>query len=495
MDLVEAAGIAPRAGRSPATGPLTTGLLPAKGELKVVTYEAAGLGDRSYLVHDGRAAAVIDPQRDPAPYVATADDLGLDITAVLETHIHNDYVSGGLALARRTGASYGIPAGETVSFGTECEALAEGDQLSVGELTIKVLYTPGHTPHHLSYLVESAPGARVVLTGGSLLAGATGRTDLFGQDESPRLAEAQWRSVRRLLEQLPPETTVLPTHGFGSFCSAGPEAAGLATAASIETERQRNPASVLELAAFVESLVLDPPPIPAYYVHIAPLNRAGPREPSYGPVPRVAPASLPALLQSGTAIVDLRQRRSFAADHWPGALNMEVGPSLTTYLGWLVPVTAPVVVISQSVEDTLEACHLLARIGREALAGWVAADDVLALIEADERAQYPVAGFHDLAARSKQGARPTVVDVRFPHEWRTGHIRGARNVPVPEFGAFSLTLPATPDEIWVHCAAGYRAAIAASLLSSQGLRPVLVDDIFDNAVAAGLEIVPPASAL
>jgi rhodanese-related sulfurtransferase len=249
--------------------------------------------------------------------------------------------------------------------------------------------------------------------------------------------------------------------------------------------------AVLQLAAFVESLVLDPPPIPAYYVHIAPQNRAGAPEPGYGPVPRLAPASLPPLLRSGTAIVDLRQRRIFAADHWPGAVNMEVGPSLTTYLGWLIPFTAPVVVISQSVEDTLEARHLLARIGREALAGWTAADDVLTLIDADERAQYPVAGFYDLAARSRQGALPTVVDVRFPHEWRAGHIRGARNVPVPEFGAFSLTLPGTPDEIWVHCAAGYRAAIAASLLSSQGLRPVLVDDTFDNAVAAGLEIVAP----
>jgi hydroxyacylglutathione hydrolase len=488
MGLVEAVPTAARAG-SPLPSPtLSTIAVPDRGELNVVTYEAAGLGDRSYLVHDGHTAAVVDPQRDPGPYLSTAEELGLDVSLVLETHVHNDYVSGGLALARRTGASYAIPGEEPVSFSSECEALGEGDVLKVGELTLKVLSTPGHTPHHLSYLVESSQGATVVLTGGSLLAGATGRTDLFGSDEAPILAEQQWRSVRRLLEQLPSDTTVLPTHGFGSFCAARPTVTGPVTAFTIETERDRNPVALLQLAAFIESMAVDPPPVPAYYAHMGPLNRAGAKEPANGPIPWVPPASLPGLAQIGTTIVDLRQRRIFADDHWRGALNMELGPSLSTYLGWLIPFAAPVVVIARSLDDTLEARHLLARIGREALAGWTA-DDFVTSLDQDVRGHYQVAGFHDLAAQGELGGLPTVVDVRFPHEWRAGHILGARNIPVPEFSAFCATLPGTDEEIWVHCAAGYRAAIAASLLSSRGLRPVLVDDIFDNAVAAGLEIV------
>ena len=153
---------------------------PRTDQLNVVVYDAPGLGDRSYLVHDGRVGAVIDAQRDPAPYLATAASLGVEIALVLETHVHNDYVSGGLALARRAGADYGIPAGEPVHFAAESDALDEGDARSVGGLALRVLATPGHTPHHLSYLFEDVHGSSAVLTGGSLL----GRG--HGQDRSPR---------------------------------------------------------------------------------------------------------------------------------------------------------------------------------------------------------------------------------------------------------------------------------------------------------------------
>ncbi len=198
----------------------------AMRRLEVVAYDADGLGDRSYLLHDGGKAFVVDPQRDPAPYIETASDLGVDIVLVLETHVHNDYVSGGLALARRTSATYGVPAGVTFDFASETSALEEGDILGVGDLRVRVLSTPGHTPHHLAFVAEDASGRSAVLTGGSLLSGAIGRTDLLGRGQAARLGEAQWRSVRRLLGDLDPATEVLPTHGFGSFCSAG---LGLAT--------------------------------------------------------------------------------------------------------------------------------------------------------------------------------------------------------------------------------------------------------------------------
>ena len=245
-------------------------------QLHVIAFDAPGLGDRSYLVHDGSVGAVIDAQRDTAPYLGTAAGLGIEIVLVLETHIHNDYVSGGLSLARRTGAAYGVPAGEQVDFAAECDALDEGAVRSVGGLRLTVLATPGHTPHHLSYLFGDGQGHDVVLTGGSLLAGATGRTDLLGADLAAELAAAQWRSVRRLLDELPPATVVLPTHGFGSFCSAGagPQGPAGELTLTIATERRHNPAARLELGAFVDSLRNDALPVPAYYRHMAPLNRA-----------------------------------------------------------------------------------------------------------------------------------------------------------------------------------------------------------------------------
>jgi hydroxyacylglutathione hydrolase len=454
--------------------------------LAIVSYDAEGLGDRSYLLHDGEKALVVDPQREPGPYLATADDLGLDIALVLETHVHNDYVSGGLALARRKRATYGVPSGEPVGFEAERRPLDEGDVLTVGALTVTVLATPGHTPHHLSYLVEDALGAKAVLTGGSLLTGATGRTDLFGPELAGGLAEAQWRSVRRLLADLAPGTVVLPTHGFGSFCSMGQVAAPTAEV-TIGLERQRNPVALLDMHAFIAGLESEALPVPAYYREMAPLNRAGAQEPVYGLVPLVASDALPEYVRAGGVVVDIRPRRDFAGANWRGSLNIELDPSLTTYLGWLVRPDADLVLLAPALEEVAEARRLLARIGRETPNGW-AQVDVVALRPEGRLGNYNVRGFGDLAQRSKSGSLPKVLDVRFPYEWQKGHIRGARNIPLPEIGSVSSSLPRN-EEIWVHCAGGYRAAIAASVLSGDGLLPVLVDDQFENALSAGLEIV------
>jgi len=358
----------------------------------------------------------------------------------------------------------------------------------VGELQIRVLSTPGHTSHHLSFVAKGPSGGSVVLTGGSLLSGATGRTDLFGPARAVSLAEAQWRSVRRLLRELPPSTKVLPTHGFGSFC-AGAAGAGTGGSPTIRSERLRNPAARFDLDLFVKELLRDPLPIPAYYPHMAPLNSKGAAEPRYGPAPVIAPSALPARMRAGTAVVDLRPRRVFAAAHLRGALNMELGANLPTYFGWLVPFSAPFVVVSHGFDDLAAARRLLASIGREVPVGW-ADDDFIGSLPSSEKGEYEVAGFYELGRRYFEGDPPTVLDVRFPHEWQKGHIKGAQNVPVPELATIISALPAH-QETWVYCAAGYRAAIAASILSARGLRPVLVDDLFDNAVDAGLEIVKP----
>jgi hydroxyacylglutathione hydrolase len=464
------------------TEPLTTA-----GRLSIVPFEAAGLGDRSYMVHDGAKAAVIDPQRDPAPYIATAADLHLKIEVVLETHIHNDYVSGGVALARRTGATYGVPEGEPVDFAAESRALAEGDMLTVGSLTFRAIWTPGHTPHHLAFLTEDGLGTMAVMTGGSLLAEATGRTDLSGGDQTAELAEAQWHSVRRLLDELPSSTRVLPTHGFGSFCSAGAHQGPGAHDLTVGQERQRNPVTRLGLPAFVESLLHQSLPVPAYYRYMAPLNRAGAAEPQEGIPPTVSSGDLAGLVRTGAVVVDLRGRRAFARDHRRGALNIELGPDLPTYFGWLVPFMAPFVLVSDTAGEILEACHLLSRIGRDNPLGWAPANSLTtAYDQALER--YEIRSFAELARRTHEGPQANVLDVRFPYEWRSGHVSGARNVPLPEVALTSQTL-SEDEEIWVHCHSGFRAAIAASVLSGAGLFPVLVDDSFENAPASGLVVV------
>jgi len=188
---------------------------------EVVTIETTGLGDRSYLIHDGNTAVVVDPQRDLDRVLLAAQASAVRIALVLETHIHNDYVTGGLALAEATGADYIVAATEDVGF--HRTAARNGDQFTFGSLALTAVSTPGHTPAHLSYVLHDSTSHPVaVFTGGSMLFGAVGRTDLISADQTEWLTRAQYRSVRRLAEELPDDVAVYPTHGFGSFCSATP---------------------------------------------------------------------------------------------------------------------------------------------------------------------------------------------------------------------------------------------------------------------------------
>jgi len=210
------------------------------------------LGDRSYVVHDGQVAVVVDPQRDIDRVEAVLNRLGLRCVLVLETHIHNDYVSGGYQLARTTGADYAISAHDEVSF--DRHSVHDGDELIAGTMTVRAVATPGHTDHHLSYIVFDGSGTPAVFTGGSLLYGSVGRTDLVDPARTEELACAQYHSARRLADLLPPDAAVYPTHGFGSFCSAGSTSGG--TDSTIGEQRRVNDAlTEPDPSRFVERLV------------------------------------------------------------------------------------------------------------------------------------------------------------------------------------------------------------------------------------------------
>lgn len=465
----------------------------APAVLRVVTFDAPGLGDRSYLLSDGESAVVVDPQRDPSPYLLEAEKLGLTIRAVVETHIHNDYVTGGLALARACGATYAIPGGEPVSFEGAFTALGDNDVLRAGGLEVTAIATTGHTDHHLAYVValeqDGAGAQRVVCTGGSLLAGATGRTDLLGAELAESLAHAQWRSARRLLALLPTDTRVLPTHGFGSFCSASSaEGPGSEAITTIASELDQNPAAVMEEDEFVKATLANPPPIPAYYRFMAPLNRRGPSGPDLGPAPLLDIDALADAAVEGPWLLDLRSRRRFAASHLRGTVNLELGDSLPTYMGWIVPFEAQYILVGDHEGDIENARRLLAQIGREiplAVGLWRLLAD--GSTGAARVASYPVASFADLASALAGGESPLVLDVRHPHEWSAGHLAVASHIPVTEL-AWRREELETNRTVWVHCGGGYRAAAAASLLSARGLSPVLIDDSWQHAVETGLQI-------
>jgi hydroxyacylglutathione hydrolase len=446
--------------------------------LEVVTIQTPALGDRSYLIHDGIVAVVVDPQRDIGRMLAAAEACGVRITHVLETHIHNDYVTGGLALASQTGAAYVVAAAEEVSF--DRLAVRDHDQISTGSLTVTVMHTPGHTPGHLSYVLSEAGGEPVaVFTGGSMLYGAVGRTDLISADQTEQLTRAQYRSVRRLAAELPDEVAVYPTHGFGSFCSATPTAG---TSSTIGTERQANLALRTDEAGFVAELIAGLNAYPRYYAHMGPANRLGPRAADLTRPALADPAELRRRIDAGEWIVDLRERRAFARAHISGTISVELGDPFSTYLGWTIPWGTPLTLIGESPDQVAEAQLQLTRIGIDQLAG-AATGPAEALTPGGDISSYRVADFGGLAA---EWGRPglIVLDVRRPDEWRAGHLARAVHVPFWEVESRAADVPA--GEVWVHCASGFRASIAASILQRAGRRVVHVDDDWENAARSGL---------
>ena len=449
---------------------------------EVVTIQTPALGDRSYLIHDGAEAVVVDPQRDIGRILAAAEARRVRITHVLETHIHNDYITGGLALASQTGASYVVAASEEVSF--DRLAVRDNDQIIAGSLTVTAMHTPGHTPGHLSYVLSETGGDPIaVFTGGSMLYGAVGRTDLISPDQTEPLTRAQYRSVHRLATELPDEVAVYPTHGFGSFCSATPTAG---TSSTIGTERRVNVAMRTDEDAFVTELIAGLSAYPRYYAHMGPANRRGPRAPDLARPERADPAELRRRIDAGEWIVDLRERRAFARAHVTGTISIEFGDSFSTYLGWAIPWGAPLTLIGESPDQVAEAQLHLARIGIDHISG-AATGPAGALASDGKISSYPVTDFGGLATAWD---RPdlVVLDVRRPDEWQAGHLARAVHVPFWEIEARASEVPA--GEVWVHCASGFRASIGASILDRAGRRVVHVDDDWENAARSGLPVGP-----
>lgn len=447
--------------------------------IDVVTVETPSLGDRSYVVHDGRHAVVVDPQRDIDRLLQLADKLGVRIAHVVETHIHNDYLTGGLALAERTGATYHVSGADTVSF--DRNRVADGDVIEVSPaLRLRAVSTPGHTFNHLSYIAEDLDGPVAVFTGGSLLFGSTGRPDLMGAEHTDALVHHQFVSARRLADMLPDETPIYPTHGFGSFCSATQASTDSST---IGQERASNPVLTQQEEEYVEGLLAGLDDYPAYYARMASRNASGPEEADLTPPEPVDAATLDQRLRAGEWVVDLRNRVAFAAGHVPGTLNFGLDGSLATYLGWLIPAGTAVTVLASTPAEVTDAQRELVRIGVEQLAG--AATGKPEQWTTDDLESHGMADFADLEAVRHHRA-VVVLDVRQHAEWAEGHIADAVHRPLHELLDGADSIP--PGEVWVHCAAGYRASVAASILAAAGRRVVAIDDDFGNAAAAGLPI-------
>jgi len=445
--------------------------------VEIAVIETPSLGDRSYLATDGSVALVIDPQRDIDRVLALADSYGTPITHVFETHIHNDYVTGGLALANAVAAGYHLSRADDVEF--DRIGIADGDVIKIGEMRLRVVATPGHTFNHLSYVLASGGEVVAVFTGGSLLNGSTGRTDLLGPQHSAELARAQHRSARRLAAELPSAAMVYATHGFGSFCSAS---ASKGSASTVGAELLVNPALTMAEADFVSSVLAGLDAYPAYYAHMAAANSGGPLAPDLSPPRPATSGELRRRIDAGEWVVDLRSKVVFAAGHLRGAREFELSDSMATYLGWLIPWGTPLTLIGSTQEDVAAAQRELIRIGIDRIEAaatgaprdWAAGEPL---------SSYDVSDFAGYVKVREQ--RPIVLlDVRRVGEWESARIDGAVHIPLHELEARMDEVPA--GEVWVHCAGGYRASVAASLLDAAGRDVVLISDHFVVAERNGL---------
>lgn len=435
--------------------------------MPVVAIDVPSLGNRTHLVHDGRVAVVVDPPRDVALVERAAEEAGVDLVTVAETHVHNDYVSGGLALARRHGADLLLSADEEVGF--ERVGVRGGDTLAYGDLALDVLATPGHTRHHQSYVARVPGEPAALLSGGSLLLGTVGRTDLVDPRLAHHLAQEQWRSARTQLA-LDADTLLLPTHGFGSFCAAAPVETGdeQATVGS----QQRHPVLRTSQQRYAEDLVAGFGPVPAHYRHMDPLNRQGAGEPRAAR--KVTAEQVDDALARGQWVVDLRDRARHAAGHLPGTLGVEYSDQFATYVGWVVPWGSHLLLLADDPDQLEPAVRDLARIGIEGVGVHV--------LEAEPRgASYRRA---DWAAYAAEPGPKVVVDVRQRDEHEAEHLPGALHVPVQDVERAADDLP--PGPLWVHCRSGYRAGIAASLLHRRDRDVVHLDDHWVRVVELGI---------
>lgn len=429
-----------------------------------------GLGDNSFLLVSGDEAAAIDPQRDVARLLEAAAARGARVRYAIETHVHNDYVSGAAELRQATGAEIAGPA--RAGFGFPFRSLDDGDELAIGDVRLVALATPGHTPEHTSYVLHRDGAPVALFSGGSLIVGSAGRTDLLGPERTEELTRAQYRTMRRLRE-LPDQVALLPTHGAGSFCATA--SPGGERTSTLGDERRSNAALAdLDEEAFVRQQLSGLVAFPDYYAHMAPINRAGP--PVYGEVPIPPPLSaerVAGLLATGARLVDARDGASFARAHVPGSLNVPLEASFGSYVGWLVPFGSPIVLLVPDRGALVEGATQLFRIGYERLEGYLERGIEAWTAERREVASYPTIELDDLLDELARGEAGDVVDVRQRAEWDAGHLEGSRHVFVGDLpdrlDAFDAGTRST-----VVCASGYRSAMAASLLDRAGVPVRLV---------------------
>ena len=449
-----------------------------------------GLAQVAYLVADEAAsvAAVIDPRRDIEVYTDWAARHDFRITAILETHIHADFVSGVGELATATGAP--IYTGALGEQDFPHQPLRDGDDVAVGALHLRALWTPGHTPEHLAYLLfDPAAGdePQALFSGDALFVGEVGRPDLLGKEETQRLAEQLFHTVNERLSRLPARVIVYPGHTAGSACG---KKIGDAPHTTIGAEKLTNYAfGARRKDQFIRMVLEGLPAPPTYYPVLKRVNQAGP--PLLRGLPPgepLTPAQVADRMAAGVLVIDARSPAAFGAGHLPGAAFAGLGPNFTAWLGWLAPYDRDLILVLEDDEQFIAARTELRRIGLDRVAGYLEGGIAAWCADGREVVTLPQMTVRELGERLAGGAGGlTVLDVRGDDEWANGHIPGAVHRHAGEIAQGAGVPVPTRGPVAVICGSGYRSSVAGSLLQGRGqANPINVIGGMEAWQAAGL---------
>lgn len=430
--------------------------------MRVHEFVDEGLGHSSYVIGlDNGTAAVIDPPRFPTAHEQLADRLGLRIAWTIDTHSHADYVTGSPGLVARRNAVFIAPAASRLASPHRPVIDREQIELAPG-IELSALATRGHTPDHHAYVLSNHGTQVALFTGGSLMVGTVGRTDLCGPDLAVPLAHEMFRALGRF-DDLADELAVYPTHGAGSFCSAPGASQRTST---LRHERDTNPLfSIPDEDVFVERLVAGFGTFPTYFARLPEVNRLGPvRHDTLPHLPALSPDDVERHLGAGGVVVDARSAAAFSAGHIPGSLANTLRPVFASWLGWLIEPDRDLVFVLDDEQDRDDLVRQCLDVGHEHLLGqlaggidaWIASGRLV----------------NTIPLVDPTGITGLVIDVRQANEYNAGHVPDATNV---ELGAIS-TADVTAGPLTVMCGHGERAMTGASLLTTLGHRDVMVLD-------------------
>jgi hydroxyacylglutathione hydrolase len=443
---------------------------------RIERFVTPGLAQVAYIVADPNhhTAAVIDPRRDVDDYLTWARGNGYQIVAILETHVHADFASG----ARELGAATSAPvyAGQRGETEFPHRPLDDGEIVPVGNLALQAMWTPGHTPEHIAYLLRDPSQGEdpiALFSGDVLFAGEIGRPDLLGPDQTSGLIQQLYDTVHTRLASLSDDVVVYPGHGAGSPCGKNISDAARTT---IGQEKRFNYAfQAASPEAFVTTVMEGMPPPPAYYPVMKRLNTRGPALlKDLPPGAPLAAHQVAAHRDAGALLIDARSPHEFAAGHIPGSVNVGLVGNFTLWAGALAPYDRDVVLILPA-DDRYDAARTdLRRIGIDRVAGYLAGGIdawTAGKLPAATLAEMTVAELASAVGPARNGLM--ILDVRDKTEWERGHIPGARNVP-----AGDIARGVVPDldgaaPVVVVCGSGYRASVAASLLHRAGVPHVV----------------------